>query len=138
MVALQALFERNCTGHDADGALEWLAEEYALSEEGTSFARELVSGAVENERKVDGIIQKFAPAWPLEQIAIVDINILRLAISEILLNNTPVKVAINEAIELAKTFGGENSARFVNGVLGSVYTGLDEERKPESKMSQTP
>ena len=81
----------------------------------------LVSGVVQHKEKIDLNIQKFAPAWPIEQISVVDRNILRLAIFEILLDNkVPVKVAINEAVELAKVFGGDNSPRFVNGVLGSI------------------
>ena len=74
-------------------------------------------------RKIDKNIQSFAPAWPIEQIPVVDRNILRLAIFEILLDNkVTVKIAINEAVELAKTFGSDNSSKFVNGVLGSVST----------------
>jgi len=98
-----------------------LLEEKALSEESALFARELVSGVVESRQRIDGIIQTFAPAWPLAQMSPIDRNILRLAIFEILLNNSvPVKAAINEAVELAKSFGSDNSPKFVNGVLGSV------------------
>ncbi len=97
-----------------------LAVHYFFEENGV-FVRELVSGVIQNKEKIDLNIQNFAPAWPIEQIPVVDRNILRLAIFEILLDNkVPVKVAINEAVELAKTFGGDNSSRFVNGVLGSV------------------
>jgi N utilization substance protein B len=70
------------------------------------------------------LIARFAPAWPLDQIAIVDRNILRLGICEIIFDLVPVKVAINEAVELAKTYGGESSSKFVNGVLGSFYSDL--------------
>jgi N utilization substance protein B len=92
-----------------------------LSEENIAFARDLVSGVIQNKEEIDQHIKRFAPAWPVEQIPIVDRNILRLAIFEILLDNSvPVKVAINEAVELAKMFGGDNSPKFVNGVLGSV------------------
>ena len=82
---------------------------------------ELVNGVIQNKEQLDQNIRDFAPAWPLDQISIVDRNILRLAIFEILHDNKiPVKVAINEAVELAKTFGSNNSSRFINGVLGSV------------------
>jgi len=92
-----------------------------LPEENAAFARELVSGVIRNKEGIDRNIRSFAPAWPIEQIALVDRNILRLAIFEILLNNkVSVKIAINEAVELAKAFGSDNSPKFVNGVLGSV------------------
>jgi N utilization substance protein B len=133
MVALQVLFERNSTGHDTETTLEWLEGEYALSPEITSFARELVSGVIENKDEIDSVIRKLAPAWPLEQMAAVDRNILRLAIYELLPNNkVPVKVAINEAVELAKAFGGDSSSKFINGVLSSVYTHLDKGRRKDT------
>lgn len=121
ILALQTLYEADTTGHDADGTLERLLRETATPEEIGVFARELVSSVTEQRQALDDVIAKVAPAWPLEQMAPVDRNILRLAIMEILLNNrTPVKAAINEAVELAKSFGSDNSAKFVNGVLGSV------------------
>jgi N utilization substance protein B len=99
-----------------------LAEE-GLSEENASFVRELITGVIQSKEEIDRNIQTFAPAWPIDQLPVVDRNILRLAIFEILFDNkVPVKVAINEAVELAKLFGGDNSSRFVNGVLGSVST----------------
>lgn len=126
IVALQALYEADTTGHDVNTILGRLLEEAALADETAEFARELVSGATEQREYIDGVITKVAPAWPLEQMAPVDRNILRLAILEILLNNrTPMRAAINEAVELAKSFGSDNSARFVNGVLGSVATMRD-------------
>ncbi len=128
--ALQALYEIDSMGREMEVALARLPAEAGLSEENTAFARELVSGVIQNEEKIDQNIQSFAPAWPIDQIPLVDRNILRLAIFEILLDNkVPVKVAINEAIELAKTFGSETSPKFVNGVLGSVST-LAVDRKP--------
>jgi len=120
-LALQALYEIDSVGHKAEEILDRLLNEQPLSEENNSFVRELVSGVIQNRENIDQSIIKFAPAWPLEQIPLVDRNILRLAIFEILLDNrVPIKVAINEAVELAKSFGGDSSARFVNGVLGSV------------------
>ncbi len=122
-LALQALYEIDSTGHEAEEAANHLLAKGGLSEENANFTRELVSGVIRNKEKIDEHIQRFAPAWPIEQIPAVDKNILRLAIFEILLDNkVPVKVAINEAVELAKTFGSDNSSKFVNGVLGSVST----------------
>jgi len=121
VLALQVLYEVDSVGHDVEAALAHLLAEGRLSEENAAFVRELVSGVIQNKKKIDQHIKNFAPAWPVEQIPLVDRNILRLAIFEILLdNNVPVKVAINEAVELAKMFGSDNSPKFVNGVLGSV------------------
>lgn len=120
-LALQALYEIDSTGHETEEVLTRLLAEERLSEENVSFARELVGGVIQNKDKIDQNIRSFAPAWPLEQISLVDRNILRLAIFELLLDNrVPVKVAINEAVELAKTYGSDNSSKFVNGVLGSI------------------
>ena len=120
-LALQALYEIDTVGHGLEEVVTRLLGEGVLSEGNAAFTRELVSGVVQNKEKIDRSIQSFAAAWPIEQISAVDRNILRLAIFEILLDNkVPVKVAINEAVELAKTFGSDNSPKFVNGVLGSV------------------
>jgi len=121
ILALQSLYEADTTGHDAAETLERLLEGSDATDEVKTFARELVGGAVTERQRLDDVIAQVAPAWPIEQMATIDRNILRLAILEILLNNrTPVKAAINEAVELAKSFGSDNSAKFVNGVLGSV------------------
>ena len=120
-IALQALYEVDSVGHDITGTLARLLVNGELPEENATFVRELVSGVIQNREEIDQNINNFAPAWPVVQIPVIDRNILRLAIFEILLDNkVPVKVAINEAVELAKTFGSDSSARFVNGVLGSV------------------
>ncbi len=122
-IALQALYEVDSSGHNIDEALNGLLMEEALPEENANFAHNLVTGVMQNMEKIDGNIQNFAPAWPIKQIPMIDRNILRLAIFEILFDNkVPVKVAINEAVELAKTFGADSSSKFVNGVLGSVST----------------
>jgi len=122
-IALQALYEVDSVARRSEAVVERLLAETDLSEENNSFVRELVGGAIRNKDDIDRNIQRFAPAWPVEQIAMVDRNILRLAIFEILFDNkVPVKVAISEAVELAKTFGSESSAKFINGVLGSVST----------------
>ncbi len=120
-IALQALYEVDTTQHVVEEVLGRLLAEEDLSEDNSAFVRQLVNQAVQHREEVDHNIQRFAPAWPIGQIAVIDRNILRLAISEILFDNRViVKVAINEAVELAKKFGGENSSKFVNGVLGSI------------------
>lgn len=120
-LALQALYEIDSVGHEAEEVVTRLIANGTLSEERAAFTRELVSGVIQNKEKIDQNIRRFAPAWPIEQIPVVDRNILRLAIFELLCDNkAPVKVAINEAVELAKRFGSDSSSKFVNGVLGSV------------------
>jgi N utilization substance protein B len=122
-IALKALYEIDSAGHKAEDVLNRLLADAGLSEENNAFVHMLVSGIIQNRQEIDQNIKKFATAWPIEQIPVVDRNILRLAIFELLIDNKmPVKVAINEAVELAKSFGGDNSARFVNGVLSSLST----------------
>jgi len=121
VLALQALFELDSVGHAADQAIDHLVESADAPPEARRFALELVRGVLNNRDRIDETIRQTAPAWPLEQIAVVDRNILRLAIYEILIDNkVPMRAAINEAVELAKEFSGENSPKFINGVLGSV------------------
>ena len=123
ILALQVLYEADSVGHEAELAMSRLLASERLAEESSAFARELVSGVIHSKEEIDQNIRHFAPAWPIEQIPIIDRNILRLAIFEILFdNNVSIKVAINEAVELAKKFGSDNSSKFVNGVLGSVST----------------
>ncbi|MDD5702265.1 MAG: transcription antitermination factor NusB [Dehalococcoidales bacterium] len=120
-IALQVLYEVDSVEHKPDEALDQVLSRVEITEDVAVFARELINGVIENREHLDQNIREFAPAWPLDQISIIDRNILRLAIFEILHNRKiPVKVAINEAVELAKTFGSDNSSRFINGVLGSV------------------
>ena len=122
-LVLQVLYEVDSTGHDTDEVLSRLLAGEMFSEENINFAGELVHGVIHYKDEIDRSIRMFAPTWPLEQIPLVDRNILRLAIFEILLDNrVSVKIAINEAVELAKMYGSDNSSRFVNGVLGSVST----------------
>lgn len=123
IVALQTLYELDCTKHRAEEVLPRLANEKALLQEAFSFSQELVQGVLQNRPTLDDVIGRFAPAFPVEQMAVIDRNILRLAIFEILFDdNTPIKVTINEAVELAKAFGSASSPRLINGVLGSVVT----------------
>ncbi len=121
--ALQALYEIDSAGHKTEAVLSRFLDEEEISEENKAFIHDLVNKVIQNREQIDHNIRRFAPAWPVEQLPVVDRNILRLAISEILFDNkVSVKVAINEAVELAKKFGSDNSPKFVNGVLGSVST----------------
>lgn len=123
MLALQALYEADSAGHEAEQAITHLLDNAGLSEDNSTFACQLVSGVTHNKEEIDRNIQHFAPTWPLEQIPAVDRNILRVAIFEILFDDkVPIKVAANEAVELAKKFGSDSSPKFINGVLGSVST----------------
>jgi N utilization substance protein B len=120
-IALQALYEVDAVARKPKVVTERLLGEARLSEENNEFVRELVGGTIKNREEIDRNIQKYAPAWPVNQIAIIDRNILRLAIFEILFDNkVPVNVVVSEAVELAKTFGSDKSSKFVNGVLGAV------------------
>lgn len=123
IIALQALFEIDCAQHSPVAVLERRLEDAGLPEIGAQFATELVVGVSDHKEHLDGLIGRYAPEWPVDQIAIIDRNILRMAIYEILMrHDTPIKVAINEAVELAKEFGSDSSGRFVNGVLGSLVS----------------
>ncbi|MFC2038588.1 transcription antitermination factor NusB [Chloroflexota bacterium] len=125
-LALQALYEIDASEHQPDEVIAHILDSEKLTEENTLFFREIVTGVVHSLAELDEGIKKYAPAWPLEQIPVIDRNILRVAIFEILIDNkVPIKVAINEAVELAKTFGSDNSSKFVNGVLGSVSIGIN-------------
>ncbi|HEY4479445.1 MAG TPA: transcription antitermination factor NusB [Candidatus Paceibacterota bacterium] len=142
---LQTLFEWDFAGKKDTDAQEILmrnAKEFASGIGDTSFLQHLLGNVLGQREKLDEIITKAAPEWPLEKISVVDRNILRMGLFELLFsdrNEVPAKVAINEAIELAKTFGGENSGRFINGVLGSVYKeigepGKDSPARPRKKV----
>ena len=121
IAALQALFESDSSRHDPEVALRWLIDEEELPEPTVAYAKELIAGVTRNRDQIDEMIAAHAPTWPLGQVSVVDRNILRLAIFEIMIENrVPLKAAINEAVELAKTFGSYNSFKFVNGVLGAI------------------
>jgi N utilization substance protein B len=132
---LQSLFEwdfRTLKDSDAHEILMRNAKEFAPGIGDTTFLETLLESILKQRSKLDEIIEKAAPEWPLAKISVVDRNILRLGLYELLFadrDEVPAKVAINEAIELAKTFGGENSGRFINGVLGSVYKEIGEPGK---------
>ncbi|MFQ5878751.1 MAG: transcription antitermination factor NusB [Dehalococcoidia bacterium] len=121
IAALKALYEVDLAGHGAPAVLERVLRGTPLRPELSAFASELVQGVLAHRSLIDDLLRRTAPAWPLEQIAAIDRNILRLAIYEIMVDNrVPIRVVINEAVELAKAFGSDNSAKFVNGVLGSI------------------
>jgi N utilization substance protein B len=117
-------------------------KEFVKAVNNRDFIDDLVWGTLENTERIDRIIKPAAPEWPIEQIALVDLVILRMSIYELLFKReVPPKVAINEAVELAKTFGGLNSSRFVNGVLGTVYRASDiydpkDDKKPDKKREE--
>jgi transcription antitermination protein NusB len=156
IVAFQTMYEweflqRNCAEDLAlsenvhDGIVPILDRnynEFAGSIETRDFIDNLVWGVVDNGEKIDSILRPAAPEWPIEQIALVDLIILRMGIYELLFTSeVPPKVAINEAVELAKAFGGENSSKFVNGVLGTIFRASDkydpsDDKHPEKQKEK--
>ena len=133
VLALQVLFEHDLAKHEWLGSLELLAEAIEAPPAAKSFAAGYVEGVFEHRSWLDDAIQRYAPMWPLEQIPAVDRNVLRIALYELRDGSpTPPKVAINEAVELAKEFGGEHSARFVNGVLGASLDERDSKHPADS------
>jgi transcription antitermination protein NusB len=123
ILALQALYEIDTTHHPAGTVLDQRLAEDPLPDDGEAFARELITGVMKHQAELDELIQRYAPEWPVDQMAVVDRNVLRIAIYEFLISKaTPIKVAINEAVELAKLFGSDSAPRFVNGVLGALAT----------------
>ena len=142
-IAMQSLYEWDFYGQK-EGALESITERninefgQGLQDVNKQFVRNLVQGVLEHLSQLNTIIEKAAPEWPLNQITLVDRNVLRLGLFELLYENkdeVPPKVAINEAIELAKNFSGESSGRFVNGVLGTVYRELEQTQKEPEQNS---
>ncbi len=128
-IAMQSLYEWDFGGRktDLEGITDKNIKEFGPGLEDLSLVWQIITGVIKNFSKLDKIIEKAAPEWPISQITIVDRNILRIGLFELLYSNkeeVPPKVAINEAIELAKSFGGESSGRFINGVLGTVYKSL--------------
>lgn len=137
-IILQTLFEWDQSGLDRKQSSEVLArnvEEFARNKSDSPFMEKVLDGVLQKQKELDLVIEKAAPEWPLDRISPIDRNILRLGLYELLFSDrkeVPAKVAINEAIELAKQFGGENSGRFVNGVLGAVYKEIGEPGKNEA------
>jgi transcription antitermination protein NusB len=125
IMALQALYEIDCSAHQTEDVQSYLFQKRELDKQIIEFTQHIVNGVTEKKTAIDNLIKQFAPLFPIEQIAPVDKNILRISIFEIMFDKeTPTKVAINEAIELAKTFGSDTSPKFVNGVLGSIISKL--------------
>ena len=121
-LALQALYEIDSVRHPPQVVIAYhLAQEDSLGEEAAQFFQQLVLGTLEDTPSLDKLIAEFAPEWPVEQLAIIDRNILRLSLWEFCVAEiTPLKVSINEAVELAKRFGSDSAPRFINGVLGAL------------------
>ncbi|OGY44871.1 MAG: transcription antitermination factor NusB [Candidatus Buchananbacteria bacterium RIFCSPHIGHO2_01_FULL_39_14] len=124
-IALQTLYQWDFNGRQPlvlPEVIKKNLDEFAPQFDDKGFIEHLVNGVITNQKDIDQLITKYAPEWPLEQITMVDRNVLRIGIQEMRYDpEIPEKVAINEAIELAKTFGGESSGKFVNGVLGTIY-----------------
>lgn len=140
-IAMQSLYEWDFN-KEKDSKIDDIivnnVREFGPGMKDDSFVKTLVRGVLEKRETIDPIIEKCAPEWPIEQITIVDRNVLRLGIFELMFGKyeeVPPKVAINEAIELAKAFGGESSGRFVNGVLGTVYREMGEPMKDDTTES---
>jgi N utilization substance protein B len=142
-VAMQSLYEWDFKGKKKDqlqGIVEHNIKEFAPGIEDPKFIYDLVNNTVARLPEIDKIIEKAAPQWPIDQIAMVDRAVLRLGIYELLFGNreeVPPKVAINEAIELAKTFGGDTSGKFVNGVLGTIYREIGEPGKDDAPSKKS-
>jgi len=143
-IAMQSLYEWDFGGQKNEKLpeiVEHNIQEFAsgLKEEHIEFVKSLVEGTISKQKEIDAIVEKAAPQWPIKQIAMVDKAVLRLGIYELLFgkrDEVPPKVAINESIELAKTFGGDASGKFVNGVLGTIYREIGEpgkDDKPKEK-----
>ncbi|KKU51240.1 MAG: N utilization substance protein B-like protein [Parcubacteria group bacterium GW2011_GWA2_47_10b] len=143
-MAMQALYEwdfNNVDDTKIDEIITRVIDEFGPGFDDKNFVYDIVHKVLEKRKEIDAIIKHAAPEWPLAQIATIDRNVLRIGLSELLFGNykdVPPKVAINEAIELAKTFGGENSGKFINGVLGTVYRELGEPGKDDGSKKYSP
>lgn len=142
-IALQILYQWDFKGMPENRLsfiVQNILKEFASNLEKQEFVFELIEGAQKNLKAIDSLITKYAPEWPIEKITIVDRNVLRLGIYELKFSKgVPPRVAINEAIELAKTFGGESSGKFINGVLGAIYKNMvaEGEVKEEKKNNES-
>ena len=138
-IAMQTLYQWDFNGQkneEIPKILNYQLKEFAPSLKSDQFAKSLIKGVLKHLKEIDSYIKKYAPEWPIEQITIIDRNILRLGIYELVFSpEIPPKVAINEAIELDKTFGGPSSGKFVNGVLGAIYEkeGIKEKEEKSKK-----
>jgi len=126
-IALQVLYEYDLTKHPIGEILENRFKDKIIADNLQDFTRQIVQGVLPRIEKLDNVISSFAPDWPLDQVASIDRNIIRIALWEFAVGKiTPVKVAINEAVELAKLYGSDSTPRFINGVLGSLVENLNE------------
>lgn len=137
-IILQSLYEWDFYNKKTDliKVVDRNLHEFGPGIDEPEFAWKIIKGVVEHMKEIDQVISKYAPEWPIEQVAIIDRNILRVGLFELLYadkNEVPSKVAINEAIELAKNYGGQNSSRFINGVLGTVYKEMVEPKEPKKE-----
>ncbi len=145
-IALQSLYEWDFYNQKANltEIVERNLKEFGPGINEPEFVWSLIKGVIDHKDDIDNIIRKAAPEWPLEEVAVMDRNALRIGLYELLYvdrNEVPPKVAINEAIELAKNYGGPNSGKFINGVLGTVYREIGEpgkDDKPKQKAEQHP
>lgn len=155
-IAVQSLYQWDFLDQPKDKIEEILVfnrEEFAPNFDDGGFIKELVSGVIDHLADIDGLMTRFAPDWPLDSMSIIDRNIIRVGVYELKMNpHIPAKVAINEAIEIAKTFGGESSGKFVNGVLGAMFKEMvahgeikdvdkkkeEEEKQKASETTETP
>lgn len=139
-IALQTLYQWDFNGQEKSGIEQTVnsnLNNFAPQFDDKGFIKNLVTGVIDNQKNIDDLIIKYAPEWPLDQITMVDRNVLRIGIQEMKYDDDiPEKVAINEAIELAKTFGGESSGKFVNGVLGTIYKELLDEQSPKNSKTE--
>jgi N utilization substance protein B len=120
-VTLETLYEYDLANHPAFEVFARRVKDHPLESAGVAFAQRLLEGVLRHQDEMDELIARYAPEWPLDQMAVIDRNILRMAIFEFLIDQeTPVKVAINEAVELAKIYGSDSAPRFINGVLGTL------------------
>jgi len=132
-VVMQTLYEWDFYKKDSkriDDFIKQNMQEFVKSQDGVEFVKEKIKGVIKEIENIDKVIEQAAPDWPLDQIAMVDRNVLRLGVYELLFaEDIPPKVAINEAIELGKSFGGKSSGKFINGVLGGIYKNMPQEKQ---------
>lgn len=134
-IAVQSLYEWDFKNYEKallPQIIERNIKEFGPGLKDVEFVNNLINGVTGHRKELDNIIEKAAPMWPIDQIDMIDRNVLRLGLYELLYENkeeVPPKVAINEAIELAKSFGGESSGKFINGVLGTVYREMEKQGK---------
>ena len=129
-VTLEILYEIDIANHSPAEVIDRRLSEQEMDEAGLKFAAKLMEGVLKHQETMDRLIARYAPEWPLDQMAVIDRNVLRIAIYEFLVDDeTPVKVAINEAVELAKEYGSDSTPRFVNGVLGTLAEQIPQLRK---------